>query len=344
MVKKFIKAGHDDYNEIFFSWQLIDKCQYNCTYCSSVNYNLNTFNNKNLKVWKPFLRMLNMSRLGIKFTVELLGGEPTIHPDIHEIIKKLSENKNCTGIDLITNLAKPYSFYEKFYSVESKNKLALLTSYHPEYHNTSFTEKIIKLHNLGIVVIPLINLHDKSLYWDKTILTINTLKENNINYNINLLFEVQDGIYKGYKPNYTDEFFKKFNNILKDDKLNTPCRLHEGASPVESEKQCDKQISKNLTTGYENIPYEDKNGKYYYTEKEIIVNDYAKFKGWNCKPMIYYVNMDCIIENGCTSEKISLFELTKKNLKKCVECPLERCDCSTKFLFPKTNPEYEKSY
>ena len=131
MVKKFIKAGHDNYNSIFFSWQLIDKCQYNCTYCSSVNYNLNTFNKKNLKVWKPFIKMLQTKRLGIPFTIELLGGEPTIHPHIHEIIKELSNNKNCTSIDMITNLAKPFNFYKTFYSEESKNKLRLITSYHP---------------------------------------------------------------------------------------------------------------------------------------------------------------------------------------------------------------------
>jgi len=335
MVKKFIKAGHDDYNSIFFSWQLIDKCQYNCTYCSSVNYNLNTFDKKNLKVWKPFIKMLHTKRLGISFTIELLGGEPTIHPDIHEIIKELSNNKNCTSIDMITNLAKPFNFYKKFYSEESKNKLRLITSYHPEYHNTSFTEKIIKLHNLGMDVNPSINLHDKPQLWGKTMLTINTLKKNNIHIDVNLLFEVEDGINKGYKPNYTDEFFKKFDNILKNDKLNTPCRLNEKASPLKSSKQCDDDISSNLTTGHENIPYQDEAGKYYYTEKEIVVNDYAKFKGWNCKPMIYNVNMDCIIENGCTGERISLLELTKKNLTKCVKCPLERCDCSTKFLFPK---------
>ena len=281
-----------------------------------------------------------MKRFGIPFSIELLGGEPTLHPNIHEIIQSLSVNENCISIDLITNLAKPYSFFEKFYSVQSRKKLVIVTSYHPEYHNISFVNKIKKLHSLGIIIRPSINLHDKSQYWDKTLSTINTLKESNIDFNINMLFEVKDGIYKGYTPKYTDDFFKKFKNLLKEKKINIPCRLNKKANPLKSAKHCDDRISNNLKTDYYKIPYEDDNNKYYYTEKEIVVNDYAKFKGWNCTPMIYNVDMNCIIQNNCTFEEISLIELTKKNLTKCIECPLERCDCSTKFLFPKTNPKY----
>ena len=51
--------------------------------------------------------------------------------------------------------------------------------------------------------------------------------------------------------------------------------------------------------------------------------------------MIYTVDMDCNIENSSTGEKVSFLNLTKKNLTKCVICPLVRCDCSTKFLYPK---------
>ena len=41
------------------------------------------------------------------------------------------------------------------------------------------------------------------------------LDENNIEYNVNLLFEVEEGLHKGYKPNYNEEVFTKFREILK---------------------------------------------------------------------------------------------------------------------------------
>lgn len=339
MEKEFIKAGYEDYNSIFLSWQLIDKCQYNCTYCSSVNYNLNTFSKKNYNVWKPFIKMLCSRRLGMPFSIELLGGEPTIHPGIYEIVEKLTKSENCTQVDMITNLAKSYNFYEKFYTEYSKNKLVVITSYHPQYHNNSFTEKIVKLNKANIKVKPSINLHDNSDYWDKTIFTLNTLDENNIEYNVNLLFEVEDGIHKGYKPNYTDEFFDKFNVVLKNKKLNTPCRLNKYGNPLKEGEDVNSNIDNLLTEGADilrqNVPYETKDKKFNFSEKEIVINDYAKFKGWKCKPMIYTVDMDCNIENSCTGEKVSFLNLTKKNLTKCVVCPLVRCDCSTKFLYPK---------
>ena len=339
MVNEFIKAGYEDYNSIFLSWQLIDKCQYNCTYCSSVNYNLNTFSKKNYNVWKPFIKMLCSKRLGMPFSIELLGGEPTVHPSIYDIVDTLSESKNCTQIDMITNLAKPLSFYKKFDSENIKNKLVIITSYHPEYHNNSFLEKIIKLHENNIRVKPSVNLHDKSEFWDKTIFTINKLNENNIEYNVNLLFEVEDGFHKGYKPNYNKKFFNKFKKILENKKLNTPCRLNKHGSPLKEGEEVNSNIDNLLTEGADilrqNIPYETKNEKFNLSERDIVINDYAKFKGWKCKPMIYTVDMDCNIENSCTGEKVSFLNLTKKNLTKCVICPLVRCDCSTKFLYPK---------
>ena len=52
---------------------------------------------------------------------------------------------------------------------------------------------------------------------------------------------------------------------------------------------------------------------------------------------MYHIDMEGRIINHCTHEEYNILDLNKKNLTKCVTCPLKRCDCDTKFLYHKTS-------
>ena len=96
-IDQIISAGDPEYKRAMFSWEVIDVCQYKCSYCSAVNFNLKTFlTNKGVSnAWKSVVKMLTLRTITTPYTVELLGGEPTLHPDIADIIRTLSDHNFC---------------------------------------------------------------------------------------------------------------------------------------------------------------------------------------------------------------------------------------------------------
>ena len=126
----------------------------------------------------------------LPFSVEILGGEPTLHPDIIDIVDKLCVIDNCVQVDLITNLAKPLSFYLKF-DKQSNEKLAIEASYHPEYSGEQYIQKVIELNKCEwIAVCPNINLPDEKEHWEKTKSLIDRFIDNDVNIGLNFLQEV----------------------------------------------------------------------------------------------------------------------------------------------------------
>ena len=103
-----VNSGNPDYELITYSWNLIDICQYKCTYCSAMNFNLHTFKKRPEleNIWKSVCAKIKLSNTS--YAVEIMGGEPTLHPHINDIIDRLGKQKNCVQVDLITNLAKSF--------------------------------------------------------------------------------------------------------------------------------------------------------------------------------------------------------------------------------------------
>ena len=53
---------------------------------------------------------------------------------------------------------------------------------------------------------------------------------------------------------------------------------------------------------------------------------------------MYHIGMDGTIKDHCTGEILDIIDLNEKRLTNCVTCPLEKCDCDTKFLYVKNRP------
>ena len=82
--------------------------------------------------------------------------------------------------------------------------------------------------------------------------------------------------------------------------------------------------------------------KYKITEADINRYDLAQFKNWKCRHLMYHIDMAGRIANHCTEEEYTILDMKMEKLSKCVDCPLQRCNCDTKFLYVKTNPSYEE--
>jgi len=133
-----IEAGYKDPKVLEFNWVITDYCQFQCSYCNVFASNKvpDAYIQKN-KMWKFVIAKLK--KIDMPFTILVLGGEPTLHEDLYEILEALTNIPNCTNTELITNFAKPNKYYEQFNKLN--DKFDMMISYHPEY-DTVFMEKL----------------------------------------------------------------------------------------------------------------------------------------------------------------------------------------------------------
>ena len=126
---------------VFFTWDIMYECNYNCTYCF-----LNFEETKNhfktvylkpqewLRIWKDIYNRYGQCHM------QITGGEPFVYPEF---------------IDLISGLAKMHSFsistnlswnVNEFIAKTQPEKIRIDAAFHPEFTNVDeFLNKLIKL-------------------------------------------------------------------------------------------------------------------------------------------------------------------------------------------------------
>lgn len=141
-------------NNAYISIVATNNCQFNCEYC----INSETDKSLNLPIDKA---INNINKIVDKYNIKeaiILGGEPTIHPRIFELIKKLRTETNLKFIRLTTNgfkLKNNIDFIEKLVDVEFGVQ-GLNISFHNEkfmtYHQMNNVYKWIKEFNSNVKV------------------------------------------------------------------------------------------------------------------------------------------------------------------------------------------------
>tara|TARA_A100000171_G_scaffold53055_2_gene75934 strand:- start:2986 stop:3903 length:918 start_codon:yes stop_codon:yes gene_type:complete len=278
--EEIIKAGVKDYNLKTFSWYLIDVCNQACKYCgegygSYIHRPKSTFfkNDIQKKSYKNVLKLLKIKNKD-KFDVDILGGEPTLHPDIYEIIETLCSFKNSREISLITNLKKSYEYFKEFDKPEM-NKLLICPSIHMDYYNDNLLKKIIDISKFkNIKFIPIVMVHDNPKFYSKIIELINILTNEKIEFTVSFLTSEC-----GYKVNYEKNFFKKIKPLTERDN--------------------------------NRYNFETKKNNYSLTKHDIYDNNFYNFKGWKCKPLRYKINHFGAIYNACTGQPLSFISKEK---------------------------------
>lgn len=291
-----------------FAWNIIDVCNFKCSYCgagfgSDASRPVsNFFKDVNLKkTWKGVIAKLNLANQGNEFEVDLVGGEPTLHPEIIQVIKSLNDIETCKSIILITNLSKSMDFFHKLDDM-LLDKLEINCSVHFEYYIKNKTlDKILQIYkNTNLKIEPVVLLADNPDYWKQVIDFLDTCIEHGIEYNCVFLEPAF-----GNEPNYSDDFFKTFENYIKHGRSKTG------------------DMYRIITN----------DGKQHLINiKDIYVNKIKNFKGWKCTPKSWSIDVKGSITNACTGEPL---QFRGDNMNICVSCPRTRCSCNVWWNYDK---------
>jgi len=295
-----------------FAWNIIDVCNFKCTYCGAGFGNdasrpvSRFFKDDNLiKTWKGVITKLKLANQENDFEVDLVGGEPTLHPDILEVLSELNQIKTCKSIILITNLSKPISFFHDIDKL-GLNKLEINCSVHFEYYKKNKTlEKILQIKNdTSVRIEPVVLLPDDKQYWEQVVNFLETCITNDIEYNCVFLEPAF-----GNEPEYCDDFYETFDKYINHGRSKTGERYR-----VVTDDQTEHKI----------------------TIKDIYVNKIKSFKGWKCTPKSWSIDVNGSITNSCTGEPL---QLQGSNMNKCVACPRTKCSCNVWWNYHKYNAD-----
>lgn len=314
-----ISAGVLDYNIIDYSWSVTHRCQYECDYCYAWNYIHQDISLDYLTSWKSVVKKLSLNR-SPTFNIELVGGEPTLHPELLDIVKQLTDIKKCNRVEIITNLAKPSSYYSMFDELGT-DKIQINASYHPKYHTDKFLDKCNLLSGLNNVVFYVnINIMFERDMWDVTASTMIYLKQHGIDYGLNLLHRTER--YSGFSHNNTGDTINNPGDIV-----------NEFLNYVDAKYQLVPGTC--IPEGLDNrAPYTTTSGDVVISELDIRHKGLDKFyNNFTCTPTMWNISHDGVFTNACTRAKLDpLF----RNITSRVTCPVETgCECDVMLLYPK---------
>ena len=195
------KAGDPSFAEASFGWLLTNWCNYSCSYCSSKGWLVDRADRSKYRaaLMVPF----RLKNIDIDFTVDLAGGEPTIHPYLNRIVRSLVDIDRCKKVVINTNLSRSIRYYTNLIKHE---KVLVVASYHAEYDNQAFREKCLALRGDGLRVH--INISDDAAHWQNTLDIINFCIDSGIAYGLNSLYSTQ---YKTIR--YSPECYDTFKDL-----------------------------------------------------------------------------------------------------------------------------------
>ena len=306
-----IYTDTSDFNNCFrIEAFIIDVCNYECTYCyndrprSHLHLDL-----ARLKMLVDFIKEKNKSQ---QISIELIGGEPTLHPDLYDFCKNLNnKNINCT---IYTNFSQTAEYYSKLLAI---GNVHLIATYHylSKQQSMTYMNKAKLLSQTNVFI-------DKLQF--KVMLEIDAFSES---------LQMFDMLYStNLKNNITISLLDRdkcgniqFYNTKKTYSSEQIAQYHRRA----------KMISLNMV----NLVVKYNNGsikRYFYND--FINYNSPNFKRWKCDAgyKYIYVHADGNIYACHQSPNLLLGNINISNvrfLNHPIICPIDVCPC--KYDVPK---------
>lgn len=244
-------------DRLLINFQLHNLCNYRCWYCFP-NSNTGTYKWKDYDlILSNFIHLLNIYKLKLnksKFQINLLGGEPTLWPELPKFCQDLKNiYKDDVSIMITSNGSRNISWWMS--NVNSFDHVLL--SCHPEYVNEEHILHVADLlydHNVHVDISVLMapNL------WDRSVDVINFLKTGNKKWAI-IASYVQQSLYS-----YSDEQLSYVNDYLKQ------------RPNMEWYKTVKKEHHYTVNVTYDDLTCQQVSKVY------ILLNKLNNFYGWKC--------------------------------------------------------------
>ena len=305
--EEIISNGLSDQANVYldFCWKVIDVCNYKCSYCSAGYGHKSTrpvsnFRDPNVSsAWKNVIQRLKFKRLS-PFILDLLGGEPTLHPNITDIIESVIDINKCFKVILTTNLSRPVEFY---LNLPDSDKLIINASIHFEYYDEMLVDKLIEI-NKHKSIHALIMIHDDIKYKSKMTEFIKRISDHDISYGFTHLFPTST-----YTPDYSTNHYNEMKDILI------------------------KSNDKSQVTGGRNMyEFSTARSKLMLTQKQVIDAELNRFEGWDCSAKSWDISTSGEFLNSCTREPL---DVLYRNINTTVKCPVECCQCTAFWHYDK---------
>lgn len=146
---------------LLIDWSITKRCNYDCSYCPpNIHDNFSNFPSPDILKTRilPFLKNTNMP-----VNVIISGGEPTLHPNLLDVVKMIAEYKN-TKIRILTNGTASVKKMIDLHKYSS-----FLISLHHEYVNekllTKLSNFIESTQYKNKVTFKTFELHDQDIFW-----------------------------------------------------------------------------------------------------------------------------------------------------------------------------------
>lgn len=271
------------------AWEISNKCNYDCWYCPKHLHS-------GTSGWPDFQKTLDffnfLSQKNEYVHISLVGGEPTLWPELGRFLEKIPEN---VFADIVTNGSRTIAWWEKIKS--HLNRHRVIFSFHS---NTAKENHILSIVNLlksfditCYVFILLDPSHEKRLTEFAKI-----LKENEINYTFKAILPNYDGSVIDYTENQ--------KNIIENEKFI-------------SEK------TKSFIRPNDIIV----NEKIVTTPTKLVIDKSNNFFGFSCmagsKRISINYNQE-IFAGACGALKLGTLD-NYKILNKAITCPKKSCKC-----------------
>ena len=230
-------------------------CNFKCSYCADFLKSGDDF--LDLEVLEHYIKSMH-AQTQKAVDVVLIGGEPTLNPQVPQFCQQFKDNKNVS-IEIVTNFSKPASYYNSI--LESNAMTRLVLSWHGNDKDGKNDDYIRKLDDL-----------DQRFILDERV-------------DIRIMAEKDN--YANSREAFTRVFpkYKKYIEFL---------ALHDRKCQMDQyshEQKLDIAKLCKMTQNEEKSFFIEENGK---TKKSVSFNDLylnptIQYTGWNCYAGVEYV-------------------------------------------------------
>ena len=316
-------------------WELTEACNYRCSYCFNkfMGYK-NVF--CTLEEAEAAVKHLAMANRP-SYQVSLLGGEPTLHPYLSEIIAFLSDSlgKRLEKISIITNGSFNDKTMEAMLMATTKTCIEVKVSLHFEFLQMERIKEIIERMSKDVSLVFLVMVHPK--LFEKVKSAVDELCELRHNYPFDIAIKLIRDVNKEshLEELYTSDHYKwaedvraRFKEIAQKTNLKGPAIPREVGWEFVLEGRVEGKMvtEKNVSTD------------------ELVKKTNCRFLGLFCSVGTSVID---IKPNGTTRGLVcnlanDKFNIYKENpfrkdgiIIKTIQCTKERCNCNVDWRVPK---------